>query len=154
MGSDASIICSEDFGKTWYPDIETPLQEFYGKYFDIREKYSVPPEERCHAGNWKPMFAGNLFGGPSFIQFGWDNQDAVDEYVYAVSGEQWDNGNHLRLGRVPNDIILERSEWEFAVLSSDNQVSWTKDLYKCTPVLSITRHIGIPEMVYLKSIKK
>jgi len=31
---------------------------------------------------------GHKFGGPSFVQFGKNNEDARDEYVYAVSSGQ------------------------------------------------------------------
>jgi hypothetical protein len=53
------------------------------------------------------MFPDSKFGGPSFVQFGGDNADAVDEYIYAVSGDQWDNGSELRLERVvlKKDIV-------------------------------------------------
>ena len=50
-----------------------------------------------------PMFQGNKFGGPTFINFGRNNANARDGYVYAVWSDQWDNGFNLRLGRVPKD---------------------------------------------------
>ena len=99
------------------------------------------------------MFPGDWFGGPSFIQFGKDNSTAVDNYVYAVSADQFDNGTNLRLGRVRNDSILDAGAWEFATKEEDG-FEWTKDLYSSDPVLEITRHVSVPEMVYLPSIKK
>jgi len=61
----------------------------------------------------RPMFAGHKFGGSAFINFGKNNANARDEYVYAISSDQWDNGSNLRLGRVPADKIMERGEWAF-----------------------------------------
>ena len=95
------------------------------------------------------MYPGADFGGPSFVQFGKNNQDAVDGYVYAVSSDQWDNGQYLRLGRVPKDSIMNRDKWEF--YSAGN---WVKNLDGSTPILDIEGHIGLPEMVYIPALKK
>ena len=75
-------------------------------------------------------------------------------YVYAVSGDQWDNGSDLRLGRVPKDAIMDRTRWEFAIPQAGGGVEWTGDLYRSLPVLAIDRHVSLPEMVYLSGIKK
>jgi len=60
------------------------------------------------------MFPGSTFGGPSFIQFGKDNTDRIDDYVYAISSDQWDNSRELRLGRVPKDRMLDVTAWQWA----------------------------------------
>jgi hypothetical protein len=102
-GSDASILCSEDYGKTWTPDLNQLLLDFEKEYYDRAggfDGWKIPSEDRNNIKGWEPMFSGNLFGGPSFVQFGKNNEDAIDEYVYAVSGDHWDNGRELRLGRV------------------------------------------------------
>jgi hypothetical protein len=151
-GSDATILRSEDFGKTWMPDIQTGLSEMEAQYYDRRNwRWINSPEERTSWKNWKPMFPGAKFGGPSFIQFGRDNADAVDEFVYAVSGDQWDNGRELRLARVHQDHILDGEAWEWARPQEDG-VTWVDNLDKCQPVLSIDGHIGLPEMVFLPAI--
>jgi len=127
-GSDAVIVASRDFGWTWEPDIS-----------DIRA----------------PMFPGNYFGGPAFLNFGRDNRGARDGYVYAVSADQWDNGSHLRLGRVPHDAITETSAWEWvADLRPLGDPLWTADLAEAVPVLSHDRHISLPEMVYLAGLDR
>ena len=157
-GSDASIICSKDFGRTWQPDLNDCLGEFYKKDHMVgkphHEAWRTPPELRTHAGDWQPMFPGNWFGGPSFIQYGQDNGEAIDGYVYAVSTDHWDNGSDLRLGRVPKDSIMDREKWEFAIPDGEGGVQWTAELYRSEPVLAIDRHISMPEMVYLPKIKK
>jgi hypothetical protein len=131
-GSDAFIMRSADHGKTWSHD---------------------------HLAEWELrrlalMFPGRKFGGPSFVQFGRDNSDAVDEYVYAISTDQWDNGTELRLGRVPQDRILEASAWQWVCGFASHTPFWSADLEASIPILSIGRSIGLPEMVYLPHLKR
>lgn len=152
-GSDATILRSDDFGATWYPDIQTGLMEMEAKFYDRPNwRWLNPPEERTGWKGWEPMFPGWKFGGPSFVQFGRDNADAVDSYVYAISGDQWDNGSQLRLGRVPRDDILNLEAWAWAEVQEDGRVKWNRDLDGSKPVLTIEGHLGLPEMVYLPSI--
>lgn len=152
-GSDATILRSDDYGKTWAPDIQTGLAEMEAAHYDRRSwKWLNPPEERTGWKDWQPMFPGALFGGPTFIQFGKNNADAVDGYVYAVSGDQWDNGSELRLGRVPQDQILDVAAWEWANLQLGGSVRWVGKLDDSQPVLTIDGHLGLPEMIYLPSI--
>ena len=160
-GSDATIISSADFGKTWTPDLDETISTFYkthyikdGDWFKPEKMWNLPAEERSNANGWTPMFPGNLFGGPSFVQFGKDNATAVDDYVYAISSDQWDNGSEIRLGRVKNDKILERESWEFAIPGDDGSVEWTASLYNSQPILAVERHLSSPEMVYLPKTKK
>jgi len=109
----------------------------------------------AYAAIEKPMFPGYRFGGPAFINFGKNNANARDNYVYAVSGDQWDNGSNVRLGRVPNDRITDALEWEFVcAFRQDGQPVWNRDLANSIPILSIHRFIGLPEMVYLADIKR
>ncbi|MCL2361078.1 MAG: hypothetical protein FWC73_04590 [Defluviitaleaceae bacterium] len=103
----------------------------------------------------EPTFPGYLFGGPAFINYGKNNENARDSYVYAVSGEQWDNGSNLRLGRVPNDRIMRGDAWEW-VFSFDmyGNPAWTRDLSQSIPILSLHHSLGLPEMVYLAGLKR
>ena len=102
-----------------------------------------------------PMFPGHKFGGPAFINFGKNNANARDSYVYAVSADQWDNGSNLRLGRVPNDRIMRREAWEYvcAFMPSGEPI-WHSDLEEAIPILSLHRWISLPEMVYLAGINR
>lgn len=157
-GSDATILRSADGGRTWTPDLDGMLADYYKKEHTVgvphHEAWKTAPELRTQVGNWTPMFPGSWFGGPSFVQFGKDNANAVDEYVYAISTDQWDNGTELRLGRVSKDAIMDRSAWEFAIPQEDGGVEWTKKLYLSRPVLAIENHISMPEMVYLNEKRK
>lgn len=127
-GSDAAIVYSRDHGKTWTPDIRK-----------IKE----------------PMFPGASFGGPAFVNFGRDNKGARDTYVYAISSDQWDNGSHLRLGRVPAGRIQDRAAWEWvSAFQSDGKPAWTSELSQSSPILSDDRYISLPEMVYVAQLKR
>lgn len=127
-GYDAHIVCSHDCGRTWSPAI----------------------------GNIStPMFPGRLFGAPAFINFGKENAGARDSYVYAISGEGWDNGNACRLARVPADQILNRSSWEWVSgFRSGHVPIWSREMDQATPVLWHPGYGGMVEMVYLASIKR
>lgn len=150
-GSDATILRSVDFGRTWHPDIQTGLAEMEAECYDRPNwRWITPPEERTEWKGWRPMFPGWKFGGPSFVQFGRDSADAVDAYVYAISGDQWDNGSQLRAGRVPQDRVLDAEAWEWAEVEQHNgSVTWTGNLERSKPVLTLNGHLGLPEMVFL-----
>ena len=47
---------------------------------------------------------------------------------------------------------MDRSAWEFAIPDYKGGVSWTLILEESTPILSIDKHISLPEMVYIKSL--
>ncbi|MEI7833168.1 MAG: hypothetical protein WCJ56_08230 [bacterium] len=127
-GSDASIIYSTTKGWNWIPDLKTTTQ---------------------------PMFPGHKFGGPSFINFGQNNANARDSYVYAVSSDQWDNGSNLRLGRVPADNIMRRHSWEWvAAFTTSGEPAWSWDIDEAIPILSLHHWLGLPEMVYLAGIER
>ena len=127
-GSDAQIVYSTNKGHFWVPTLGTIST---------------------------PMFAGHKFGGPSFVNFGQNNANARDNYVYAVSSDQWDNGSNLRLGRVPADSIMRREDWEWvAAITPSGEPAWSHDLNEAVPVLSLHRWLGLPEMVYIAGIQR
>jgi len=157
-GSDATIIMSEDFGKTWTPDLTGVLGilelNHYTRDVVAKPGWEIAPDDINAARDWQPMFPDSLFGGPSFVQFGKNNSDCIDDYVYAVSGDQWDNGKNLRLGRVRSDMILDKNSWEFLSGLHDGKPSWNTEIESSVPILSIDKHISLPEMVFIKSISK
>jgi len=103
----------------------------------------------------KPMFPGYFFGGPAFVNFGRNNENARDDYVYAVSGDQWDNGSNLRLGRVPKEHITEANMWEFvSAYKPSGEPVWSHDLAAAVPVLSRHKHISLPEMTYMAGVNR
>jgi hypothetical protein len=126
-GYDAQIIASSDFGRGWKPLLK-----------QIK----------------KPMFPGRTFGAPAFVNFGKDNEDARDSYVYAVSGEGWDNGVHCRLGRVPQDKILQIGAWEWVSAINGNEPVWSRNMRDAKPVLTHPGYLGMVDMVYLQGSKR
>ncbi len=127
-GYDASIIYSKDFGKTWLPDIQV---------------------------NKTPMFPGRIFAAPSFINYGKNNLGATDRYVYAVSGEGWCNGNHIRLGRVPADRIMKTEAWEWVSGFKAGFIpQWTSNEFDAIPLLTQEGYLGMTDMVYISKLKR
>ena len=102
-----------------------------------------------------PMFPGCKFGGPAFVQHGRNNADARDDFIYAISSDQWDNGSNLRLGRVPKTDIIRREAWQWVCAwEPDGAPVWSYGLDDAIPVLSLHRQLGCPEMVYLPKLKR
>ena len=129
-GSDSVITCSKDHGRTWTPEIQS-------------------------LGLGKATFPVPRFGGPSFVNFGKDNDGARDDFVYAVSSDQWDNGGHLILGRVPVSRIIEAEAWEWVcAIDEGNVPAWTSQLSLALGVLSDDRWISLPEMIFLRKIRR
>ncbi len=103
---DATIIKSEDGGKTW----------------------SAKPKLG------EAMFPDNYFATPWFVKFGQDYCGAPDEYVYAVSNNgSWNNGDFMMLGRVHRSRIgnLDPNDWQFfAGTDDDGKPRWNDYLVK------------------------
>jgi len=96
-----------------------------------------------------PMF-GASFGNPSFIQFGQNYGDALDEYVYAVSGAQgrWTNNDQYVLGRVPQDAVADEKSWSFYTGGSDGNPKWGP-IKDAQPILESPYGLGCsPEVIY------
>lgn len=130
----ASIIKSSDFGKTW---------------------------TRSAAVNYqKPMFAGNRFSTPFFIQYRphYDTVDNADKYIYAVSNNgYWDNGDNLILGRVLRNKIadLNTADWKF-YLGGDGMKgeSWSKDMSRARLIIDNPGKLGMSGIIYNDLLKK
>ena len=127
-GYDASIVYSRDYGKTWNPDI-------------LIDK--------------TPLFPGRIFAAPAFINYGKNNQDATDGFVYAISGEGWCNGNNCRLGRVNANKIMQADAWEWVSGFDERFVpKWEKNKFDAVPVLTHEGYLGMVDMVYLAKLKR
>ncbi len=102
----------------------------------------------------QPMFPGETFSAPSFIQYGRDGAGGVDggdRYVYAISNDgSWDNGNLLVLGRVRRSGLpaLRGSDWEFY---ADGH--WVRDRLQARPILSDPHRLGSVSIVYDPALK-
>jgi hypothetical protein len=127
-GYDAHIVASTDYGQTWTPD--------------IREIST-------------PMFPGRSYASPAFVNYGQDNTGAVDSFVYAISGEGWDNGCHCRLARVPADSIMQRAAWEWVSgFDDEGTPQWSSEMTAAIPVISHPGYLGYVEMVYIAPLRR
>jgi hypothetical protein len=125
------IITSTDFGKTW--KLDATKQNFF--------------EGRVASAH--------------FIQFGKDNGDASDGYVYAYfpaaddGNAYWENNDYLLLGRVPSDQILVRSAWRFfAGKQESGQELWDADAAKAAQVFRYPHMTGEDHVTYNPGLKR
>ena len=132
--SNASIIKSTDFGKTW----------------------TRPAKQNYDA----PMFPGSRFATPYFIEYGRDrtNADGADRYVYAISNNGfWDNGDDMVLGRVRRNRIgaLNASDWKFFTGGDGaRDASWSSKSADAKPVLDQRGKLGMTGAVYLHAQRR
>jgi hypothetical protein len=125
------IITSTDFGKTWKLDAT------------------------------RQNFLEGRVASAHFIQFGKDNADAPDTYVYAYfpaaddGNAYWENNDYLLLGRVPSDQILVRSAWRFyAGKQESGQELWDADDAKAVQVFRYPRMTGEDHVTYNPGLKR
>jgi hypothetical protein len=125
------IITSTDFGKTW--NVEATKRDF---------------------------FTGRV-ASAHFIQFGKDNSDAMDEYVYAYfpaaddGKSYWESQDYLLLGRVPGDQILVRAAWKFfAGRQSTGAELWDSDEAKAVQVFRYPHMTGEDHVTYNPVLKR
>lgn len=132
---DGSIVKSADHGVTWSP--------------------------KPAAG--RPMWPWVSFSTPFFVQFGRDYQDAIDDYVYAVSNDgTWNNGSFMTLRRCPRRSIanLNALDWElFAGLDTEGGAKWDRmtSANDSRPGAAIFRHRGFTSMTgiqYVPALKR
>ena len=91
-----------------------------------------------------PMFPGYKFTTIMFLDYGQDNENAIDGYVYAYGLDyNWrDSFNNrvpdpteLFLARVPKTSIMNRSTWQFYAGDLNGNASWTNNIDQKQPVL-------------------
>lgn len=124
-----------------------------------------------HGVTWSPkpvsgrgMFPWVSFSTPFFVQFGKDYQDAIDDYVYAVSNDgTWNNGNFMTLRRCPRNRIanLQTTDWEYiTALDAGGQPKWERIVssnFSGWNTMPIFKHRGFTSMTgmqYVPFIKR
>jgi len=102
------------------------------------------------------------YGG--FVQFGKDNQSAIDNFVYTVAVKPTETQNVLYLQkpgeiiliRVPRISIEDRGAYEFfAGLDTNGQPTWSKSAADKKPIISDPDGVGtFPQIVYVPEVKR
>ena len=122
--------------------------------------YQSTDKGRTWTGTDEPMFDDYVFTTILFLDYGQDNENSPDGYVYAYGlDNNWrdsfsglvDDPVSLYLARVPADGVMDRSKWEFFSGTSSSP-SWSRDINARKPVLTDTRRVyervtsGVPSV--------
>ncbi len=106
-----------------------------------------------HTWTWDhsaPMFSGHTFTTIFFADFGQDNANSPDGYVYAYGlDNNWrtsydgsvHNPTNLYLARVPATSIQNRSSWQFYTGTTNGTPTFSADISQRQPVLHDDRVI-------------
>jgi hypothetical protein len=127
---DASIVRSDDGGRTW--STQPPLGG--------------------------AMFPGQTFATPFFVDYGRDGGALPDEavdFVYAVSSlGVWNNGSSLALGRVPRTRIgrLAAVDWEFVQGFRDGKPVWSTNHHAAAYVHRDPGRLSMNGMAYIAGL--
>jgi hypothetical protein len=90
-----------------------------------------------------PMFSEGKFTTIWFCDFGRDNANAPDNYVYAYGlDNNWRWQQQLYLARVPKTAIMDRAAWEFFTGDLNGNASWSASIASKKPVLSQSASAG------------
>jgi hypothetical protein len=129
----ASLIKSTDHGKTWTRT--------------AKENYD------------SPMWPGSRFGAPCFFHFGknggTETQDGADNYVYAISNNGfWNGGDDMIVARVPRSDLpnLKASDWTYFKGGDGAEESWSHDISKAQPVLTLPSKLGWTSPAYIPAL--
>lgn len=109
------------------------------------------------------MFTGRL-AAPRFIQYGKANNESVDStylYLYfpGTSGGAafFENNDQMLLGRVPLDMLLNRTAYEFFTGLSEGgsgAPTWSSDDSIAVPVLSAPLMLSVQQATYVPAMKR
>jgi hypothetical protein len=113
-------------------------------------------ESTNHGATWSANPSTPMFGTPSnptgpqaylfttvfFLDFGQNNANAIDNYVYVYGlDNNWRSQTALYLARVPNTSILNRSSWQFFAGMNGSTPIWNSDITKKVAVMTDQREL-------------
>ena len=132
----ASLIKSHDRGLTWTRSAKTNYAS--------------------------PMWPGARFGAPCFIHYGKNggqfSRDQAGEFVYALSNNGfWNGGDDFILGRVRGADLpeLNPADWKYFIGGdASRDSSWSSDLSKASPVLSLPAKLGWTAPVFVPALNR
>ncbi len=89
-------------------------------------------DDRGRSWTWAPWRFTRSFGCPTFLNFGPNNTNSRDRFVYVYSHDSdsaYDPADRMVLARVPNDRVSERDAYEFFErLDPEGEPVWTSDI--------------------------
>ena len=131
--SNASIISSTDFGRTWHRSAKENMDS--------------------------PMFSGRHFATPYFIQSASTTEQPHQQrsHIYALSNNGfWDNGDYMILGRVRRDRIqrLQSADWEYLADENANRPhAWAPNPAEARPVLNNPGRLGMTGAIFVPCLR-
>ncbi|MDQ2830236.1 MAG: DUF4185 domain-containing protein, partial [Chloroflexota bacterium] len=88
-----------------------------------------------HGSTWTwdtsaPMFNNHIFTTIFLLDFGKNNANAIDNYVYAYGFDNnWRRQQKMYLARVPSTSIQTRSSWQcYTGTDSNGNPTWSSDI--------------------------
>ena len=152
-GKCAGIISVEGILYAWInmqngnpPDVRLAWSEDFGKSWRLSK--------------WKFSKKSDFFPA-TFLNYGKDNVDSRDDYVYSYGGKWiYAQGaeDHIYLIRVGKSAVRNRTEYSFFCGKDDNGAPvWTKDVNKRKPVFTDSNGVansGLAHVVYNAKLKR
>jgi hypothetical protein len=139
------------------------VQNLHKSTFDDAPSASISKSTN-HGTTWtwdtqEPMFKDGQFTTIFFLDFGKNNTNAIDNYVYAYGlTNNWRGQDKLYLARVPSDQIQYRPAWQFYTGTDPNpggSPHWSAVFDTKTPVLQdVADSIGQGGVVYNKPLNR
>lgn len=112
---------------------------------DVRLAWSSDLGKRWQLSRWAFPKSGAFFPN-TFLNFGRDYQDAIDNYIYFYGARWiWAQGpeNDIFLARAPKARLLDRTTYEFFVgFDGAQEPLWDQDVDKRQPVFTDPNGVG------------
>ncbi|MGP4079924.1 hypothetical protein ACTWQL_08395 [Pseudalkalibacillus sp. R45] len=135
-------------------DLYLAVQDLSKDFNDVPSATIVKSTDKGKTWTWdetEPMFDDYTFTTIMFLDYGQDNENAKDEYIYAYGldynwrdsfNDRVQDPTKLYLGRVHKDQIQDRSQWEFYTGKDSNGTpQWSGNIEERQPVLQDDRRV-------------
>lgn len=114
--------------------------------------------DRAATWTWADWKFEDGFGCPTFVNFGRNYADAVDDYVYVISpdvNDAYTPADRCCLARVPKGRIRQRDAWEFLeALNADGSPRWTGDVRRRGTLLERPGRCSRSGVTYIPAIRR
>ena len=158
------MLRSYDSGNTWHRVDRNNNDRFLGRHDIARELLNHDEmfffEESGRHGKGRMAFP---FAFASFVQSGQDHRASKDGYVYIYSPEG-SASNQLLLARVPENLVGQRSAWQYFSGWNGSTATWNSNIEARQPNMVLPdrnsrgEHIGfyswLPSVVWNAGLQK